>query len=242
MLYSLLFFFFSSRRRHTRCSRDWSSDVCSSDLAPFFVLWPLWQKRWTCALRMLAGFAATTAFLVSPWLLRNPAAWILVAIVAGVSSLLLLRRGSPHPEAWIAGIVACAVFLVGAFDGGSFAWFQIGFVYGSEHYPYLFISSCYNLPLLLSNLGWSLKDVFWSTQFGSLHFAITLQWTLRLLYLSTLALCARGAARHMRNRDPRLLIAIAMPWLLMFALLGQVHERYLVWGAVAPPPPPPPPP
>src|SRR5712675_3114277 len=26
-------FFFSSRRRHTRCSRDWSSDVCSSDLA-----------------------------------------------------------------------------------------------------------------------------------------------------------------------------------------------------------------
>src|SRR3989449_6098608 len=30
---SLLVFFFSSRRRHTRCSRDWSSDVCSSDLA-----------------------------------------------------------------------------------------------------------------------------------------------------------------------------------------------------------------
>src|SRR2546429_3215514 len=28
-----LVFFFSSRRRHTRCSRDWSSDVCSSDLA-----------------------------------------------------------------------------------------------------------------------------------------------------------------------------------------------------------------
>src|SRR5207245_2014566 len=27
-----LLFFFSSRRRHTRCYRDWSSDVCSSDL------------------------------------------------------------------------------------------------------------------------------------------------------------------------------------------------------------------
>src|SRR6266498_5785736 len=27
-----MFFFFSSRRRHTRCGRDWSSDVCSSDL------------------------------------------------------------------------------------------------------------------------------------------------------------------------------------------------------------------
>src|SRR5258707_10855173 len=29
----LIFFFFSSRRRHTRYWRDWSSDVCSSDLA-----------------------------------------------------------------------------------------------------------------------------------------------------------------------------------------------------------------
>src|SRR5207253_4614675 len=26
------YFFFSSRRRHTRWPRDWSSDVCSSDL------------------------------------------------------------------------------------------------------------------------------------------------------------------------------------------------------------------
>src|SRR5690606_40878287 len=29
------FFFFSSRRRHTRFSRDWSSDVCSSDLPDY---------------------------------------------------------------------------------------------------------------------------------------------------------------------------------------------------------------
>src|SRR5690625_7014220 len=29
---SVLYFFFSSRRRHTRWPRDWSSDVCSSDL------------------------------------------------------------------------------------------------------------------------------------------------------------------------------------------------------------------
>src|SRR2546429_3473468 len=36
-------FFFSSRRRHTRCSRDWSSDVCSSDLVQ--------------QLHVLAGFA-----------------------------------------------------------------------------------------------------------------------------------------------------------------------------------------
>src|SRR3989440_3570368 len=32
ILVHLSFFFFSSRRRHTRSDRDWSSDVCSSDL------------------------------------------------------------------------------------------------------------------------------------------------------------------------------------------------------------------
>src|SRR5262245_62630888 len=30
-------FFFSSRRRHTRCLSDWSSDVCSSDLRRYGV-------------------------------------------------------------------------------------------------------------------------------------------------------------------------------------------------------------
>src|SRR6266508_4519163 len=33
------FFFFSSRRRHTRWPRDWSSDVCSSDLADAHDRW-----------------------------------------------------------------------------------------------------------------------------------------------------------------------------------------------------------
>src|SRR3712207_7986148 len=38
------FFFFSSRRRHTRYWRDWSSDVCSSDLADTY-LTDLWETR-----------------------------------------------------------------------------------------------------------------------------------------------------------------------------------------------------
>src|SRR5256884_6425191 len=39
-----VFFFFSSRRRHTRCSRDWSSDECSSDLCKSPV-GPNWQPQ-----------------------------------------------------------------------------------------------------------------------------------------------------------------------------------------------------
>src|SRR6266436_205484 len=201
-------------------------------VAPFFVLWPLWQKRWIAALRVLAGFTATSALIVSPWLLRTPAAWIAVSTVTVISSLFVLRYKLPHEAASLAGIIGCAVFVIGAFAGGSFAWLSIGFIYGTEHYPYLFISSCYNLPSLLSKVGWSLKDSFLSAHFGSLHLHLTLQWTLRLLYVCGLALCAHGLARNLRDRDPRVLIAIAAPWLLMFALLGQMHERYLMWGAV----------
>src|SRR2546430_13048912 len=44
----VLFFFFSSRRRHTRFDCDWSSDVCSSDLKSD-LLHPLEQGRGDCA-------------------------------------------------------------------------------------------------------------------------------------------------------------------------------------------------
>src|SRR6267154_3340392 len=46
-----LVFFFSSRRRHTRWTGDWSSDVCSSDLSPVISRaalrtpgWPGWGR------------------------------------------------------------------------------------------------------------------------------------------------------------------------------------------------------
>jgi hypothetical protein len=201
-------------------------------VAPFFILWPLWQKRWNRALRVLAGFTATAAVIVLPWLLRTPEAWLAFTGVTAASLLVLLRRKERYRGAWISGTIGCAVFAIGVLAGGSFAWLQVGFLYGSEHYPYLVISSCYNLPSLLSKLGWSLKDPFCSIHLGSLDFHLTLQWTLRLLYLGALTLCGYGAARQARDRDSRVLIAVTAPWLLMFVLLGQMHERYLVWGAV----------
>src|SRR5215217_9159445 len=46
--YHTFFFFFSSRRRHTRYWRDWSSDVCSSDLTPR----PTVTREWELAVRL----------------------------------------------------------------------------------------------------------------------------------------------------------------------------------------------
>src|SRR2546430_8571944 len=51
----LVFFFFSSRRRHTRFDCDWSSDVCSSDLPPVpdrLFIWHLGKSRKVATLDM----------------------------------------------------------------------------------------------------------------------------------------------------------------------------------------------
>src|SRR5690606_40743298 len=50
-------FFFSSRRRHTRFSRDWSSDVCSSDLRRCE-----WLQTRRCALESRYGCNARSLF------------------------------------------------------------------------------------------------------------------------------------------------------------------------------------
>src|SRR5256885_378106 len=85
------FFFFSSRRRHTRLQGDWSSDVCSSDL----ILWDratgkpihnaiVWQDRRThdaCAALARAGHERLvndrTGLLLDPYFSATKIAWLL---------------------------------------------------------------------------------------------------------------------------------------------------------------------
>src|SRR2546422_10235002 len=56
------FFFFSSRRRHTRCSRDWSSDVCSSDYGSSVILEKLDNGRDV----LLAGQKSGVVYALDP--------------------------------------------------------------------------------------------------------------------------------------------------------------------------------
>src|SRR5437870_10763682 len=51
LIVGFAFFFFSSRRRHTRWPRDWSSDVCSSDLVEEFLTKPFREQDLLDALR-----------------------------------------------------------------------------------------------------------------------------------------------------------------------------------------------
>src|SRR5690606_40766174 len=76
------FFFFSSRRRHTRFSRDWSSDVCSSDLKCL---------RRECLLPALHPRVQSSVSTFRASLLLSHLVW-------------LVRRGRPgprdHPGGW----------------------------------------------------------------------------------------------------------------------------------------------
>src|SRR6266513_3307001 len=49
-------FFFSSRRRHTRSKRDWSSDVCASDLLAVLLLALACLARWLLNRRRLKAW------------------------------------------------------------------------------------------------------------------------------------------------------------------------------------------
>src|SRR5436305_14438333 len=89
----VFFFFFSSRRRHTRCGRDWSSDVCSSDLGLDRLLAiTVLAISWTdIALAALAyqndvGSTVRARSIIEPWT-------ITIAAFALASVPVMVRRG-----------------------------------------------------------------------------------------------------------------------------------------------------
>src|SRR6266568_2206610 len=102
----LLFFFFSSRRRHTSWNCDWSSDVCSSDLAWWRPRVPstrrTCERAWRCC--AVSGWRCGSARTWSP----GKATWR--AMTSGGSrsgAMRILDRIDPtpllEPAKWVVG-------------------------------------------------------------------------------------------------------------------------------------------
>src|SRR5207249_4641339 len=77
-------FFFSSRRRHTRSKRDWSSDVCSSDLAEF-------RGALTRGEIRAAGRAPDGAWCVNAWVKQGILLGFRMGVLADMSAHPTLR-------------------------------------------------------------------------------------------------------------------------------------------------------
>lgn len=204
-------------------------------VAVFFVLWPLFARKPGGAAQVVLGVLLGIALGGTPWLLGTfatgrwafhpPAAlWVAGALIATALGVALWKRRNPDVRAapWLAGAALAALALCVPLFGADLSWLKVGFFYGSGHFPVLRMGRTPNLPALI--------EIWVPALQGK---AIPpLRLGLALAYAAGLVLCARAMARAARDANPRIFAALAAPWLLSFAILPQMHERYLVYGAV----------
>jgi hypothetical protein len=147
-------------------------------------------------------------------------------------------------------VLAGGALLAARQFGASWEWWNIGFGYGTRHYLQLAGRSACNLPAILAQrFRWQVFETLHyydaAGNMVEIHIPIPSMQGWRVswsptpipmrslmigLYCAGLVLASLGAAMHHRRGDKRLLIAMVVPWLLLFAFLPQVHQRYLMWG------------
>ena len=208
-------------------------------------LWALFIGDWRGALRVCIGAAASvmligivwelSVFLPGPDGLENlgehagasvrqidlPAAlWCAMWLIAAI---ILPRRFS---TTWLCLAIAASLGSTYLFFNASSYWLQSGLVVGTSHYMSMQMGTTSNLPAILAeNYGWNdPTDVV----FG-IKFPVTMRTLLLAIYFALSLWCVIRAAVHNRRGDPRVVLAICLPWLLFYCLPAQIHERYLIF-------------
>lgn len=169
---------------------------------------------------------------------------IRAAEAAAILGLMLSQLALYRPRQRIrrstamAGVsIVLALAVVGAafFYHGSMSWKKVSFDYPTRHWRQLSIGEADNLGMILADppFLWGLEEPMFTLHVPLTHkpWVVTIKALLIAIYTVTLVLCAAGAAAKSRRNDPAFLIALTAPWVLLFALLPQMHERYLLWAA-----------
>jgi hypothetical protein len=150
---------------------------------------------------------------------------------------------------WITAVLFACVPVF----NGSMAWFQVGIAFGTHRYNAMTRGTDNNLAAILeTQWGWNLMDPVQILPPGHLAdwlgahlpnadpnlpsephqpFDVPLKYFLFTVYLIAMVLCSFGAAYHSKRGSPRFLVAVTAPWIVFFAVLTQMHQRYLLWGA-----------
>jgi hypothetical protein len=159
------------------------------------------------------------------WLIAVAAAAMGTRDVGMVSSRPI---GAAHRR--IAGLIVLvlAMFISGSQLGGSWAWAKIGFIYPTHHWDRTAGPGVSNLPAILTDkFDMSVYDVVLTNPVQ-----LTFHQMMSVIYAITLVIAAGGLAIQSSRKSNKRLIAVVVPWLLMFTLLPQMLERYLLWAAV----------
>lgn len=209
-------------------------------VAPFFLLWPLFQRRPARAAAWLAGGLLGVALWTAPWSLsltgplgRQWNVWAFLWSLSFSAVAWGLTRGvrREYRGSLRAGLVGLGILLcIALFDAGA-PWFRVGAGYGATKYGHdLCVGGAMCLAGILEEAGgWSAGDAVLSLAGGGL--TLTMRHALFTLYALALVLTSALVARLHGNKNKRFLVAIALPWLVWFAFAAQIHERYLLFGA-----------
>jgi hypothetical protein len=204
------------------------------------VLVPLVLARKAFRARPLAPVWITVpiALELILWPLIVPAARAPVpaGVLAGLA-VILVAAGRRLCTRWIPCQIgfaaAAALFLCPVLFDGSMSWFKVGFAYGAAKFPEMTVGAENLAALLERHFGLAGRDGVWTIDLPAffVYHVVTVKELLGGIYLVTLVVAAIAAAVHSTRRDPRVLVAAVLPWAMCFALLTQMHERYLVWAA-----------
>jgi hypothetical protein len=176
------------------------------------LVWPMWQAGgdW----RKYGLIVAAGLVVAARYLPLRAAPYLLASLVAGAS--------------------LCCVPLL----GGTLAWVKVGYLYGSRKYWGMGTGGSSNLAMILAHrFGWNIDGaggtVTLPLEWLGIAGPVTIEMRnlLAVSYAVCLVLSAAGAALQSRRGDARFLAAIIAPWIAFYALLPQMHDRYLVWGA-----------
>jgi hypothetical protein len=218
---------------------------------------PRWREQW---MRLVAlGLSAVALGFILWHFISLGGTWVVVAAI-GAGTIGAIAAWAPWRGIAYAGVgwVASSVLLCAVLFGGSMAWFHIGIEYGTHRYLELTRGPDNNLAGILEDwhgpdgpwrdpmesamtisagptanwLGSTLSSLDKRVNFTKDQpFDVPLKYLLVAIYTTAVVLCSIGAAIHSRRGSPRFLVAVAAPWIVFFAVMTQMHERYLLWGA-----------
>lgn len=213
-------------------------------VTPIFILWPLLEGKPMAALQFGVGFAVAAVAMLLPWLVNGWTAFLFVAVTTIASTVLLAffaRRRFPRIvnrstiPLWVGALFVLCVCLAAVFFHGSMSWYKVSFEYPTRHFRLLAMGEADNLAALLGYppFLWQLDEPMFPLHvpFSHWRWVVTIKPLLIAIYSICLLLCALGAASKSRRNDPAFLIALTAPWVVLFAVLPQMHERYLLWAA-----------
>jgi hypothetical protein len=181
----------------------------------------------------IAG-GAMLLWLIWPWMASGYTKYLPVAALLGLllaAPPAVVRRRGLHYAVGL--VVAALIVLATVRYDGSLHWMWVGLGQGTHQYQHsTHMGPVNNLASIMGLVyRWSLHDPVQFTLAGTEVQVESLQRFLRLIYAAGIVLCAVGLAVQSRRDSPRALLALAAPWVVMFAVLGQMHERYFIWAA-----------